>query len=67
MLERCTYRAEWSSEHHGYVGLCDQFPSLSWLTPTQPDVLPGIVSIVAEVVTDTPYCSGDSDLWDPEG
>ena len=25
-----TYRVKWSAEDNGYVGLCAEFPSLSW-------------------------------------
>ena len=35
MLEndRYTYRVTWSEEDEEYVGLCAEFPSLSWLAP----------------------------------
>ena len=54
MLEndRYTYRVTWSEEDGEYVGLCAEFPSLSWLA-TQPEVaLKGIRQVVAEVVMD---------------
>ena len=32
-----TFRAVWSPEDGEYVGLCDEFPSLSWLAPSPED------------------------------
>ena len=36
--DRYTYRITWSEEDMEYVGLCAEFPSLSWLaaTPRRP-------------------------------
>ncbi len=50
--DRYTYRVTWSDEDKEYVGLCAEFPSLSWLTDTQEEALQGIRSVVAEVVSD---------------
>ena len=33
--DRYTYRVTWSAEDQEHVGLCAEFPSLSWLAPTQ--------------------------------
>lgn len=54
MLEndRYTYRVTWSVEDEEYVGLCAEFPGLSWLAPSQEDALTGIRQVVAEVVAD---------------
>lgn len=35
MSEKFSYRIVWSEEDTEYVGLCDQFPSLSWLAQRQ--------------------------------
>ena len=32
--DRYTYRVTWSEEDNEYVGLCVEFPSLSWLAKT---------------------------------
>jgi predicted HicB family RNase H-like nuclease len=50
--DRYTYRVTWSSEDNEYVGLCAEFPSLSWLAGTQVEALQGIRRLVAEVVAD---------------
>ena len=50
--DRYTYRVTWSSEDNEYVGLCAEFPSLSWLAGSQVDALQGIRRLVAEVVAD---------------
>lgn len=47
-----TYRVTWSEEDNEYVGLCAEFPSLSWLAHTPEDALKGIRSVVADVVSD---------------
>ena len=47
-----TYRVTWSEEDSEYVGLCAEFPSLSWLASSQETALRGIRRVVAEVVTD---------------
>ena len=47
-----TYRITWSEEDKEYVGLCVEFPSLSWLADSQEAALQGINNLVAEVVSD---------------
>ncbi|OIO31143.1 MAG: toxin-antitoxin system HicB family antitoxin [Nitrospirae bacterium CG01_land_8_20_14_3_00_44_22] len=47
-----TYRVTWSVEDNEYVGLCAEFPSLSWLAKTPEDALKGIRKVVAEVIED---------------
>jgi predicted HicB family RNase H-like nuclease len=50
--DRYTYRVTWSEEDQEYVGLCAEFPSLSWLAATPEAALKGIRRIVADVVND---------------
>ena len=54
MLEndRYTYRVTWSEEDGEYVGVCAEFPSLSWLATEPEAALHGIRDIVAQVVAD---------------
>ena len=52
--DRYTYRVTWSEEDGEYVGLCVEFPSLSWLAGSQEEALQGIRNVVAEVVSDSP-------------
>jgi predicted HicB family RNase H-like nuclease len=47
-----TYRITWSAEDKEYVGLCAEFPSLSWLAKAPETALKGIRKVVAEVVED---------------
>lgn len=47
-----TYRVTWSKEDSEYVGLCAEFPSLSYLAEEQVDALNGIVQIVQSVIED---------------
>jgi predicted HicB family RNase H-like nuclease len=42
----------WSEEDSEYVGLCVEFPSLSWLEPSPEEALKGIRQVVARVVAD---------------
>lgn len=50
--DRYTYRVTWSEEDAEYVGLCAEFPSLSWLASAPEAALKGIRRTVAEVVQD---------------
>ena len=50
--DRYTYRVTWSEEDEEYVGLCAEFPSLSWLDGTPEAALNGIRQVVADVVAD---------------
>lgn len=50
--DRYTYRVTWSEEDGEFVGLCAEFPSLSWLASSQAKALSGIVAVVAEVLAD---------------
>ena len=47
-----TFRVTWSDEDHEYVGLCAEFPSLSWLAPSPDEAFSGIRAAVADVVAD---------------
>lgn len=52
VLDQYTYRVTWSDEDNQCVGLCAEFPSLSWLDATPEKALRGIRKVVAEVVAD---------------
>jgi predicted RNase H-like HicB family nuclease len=46
------YRLTWSKEDGEHVGLCDEFPSLSWLEKSPEAALAGIRKVVAESVAE---------------
>ncbi len=48
--DRYAYRVVWSEDDHEYLGLCAEFPSLSWLSATPEAALKGIRKVVAESV-----------------
>lgn len=50
--DRYTYRVSWSEEDTEYVGLCAEFPSLSYLASTPEKALRGIRKVVGDVVED---------------
>jgi len=50
--DRYTYRVTWSEDDNEYVGLCAEFPSLSWLARTPGAALKGIRKLVEDVVKD---------------
>ena len=50
--DKYTYRITWSEDDGEYVGLCVEFPSLSWLAETPENALSGIRKVVSEVVFD---------------
>jgi len=47
-----TYRVTWSQDDNEHVGLCAEFPSLSWLDKTPENALKGIRQLVSEVIVD---------------
>lgn len=47
-----TYRITWSEDDKEYVGLCAEFPSLSWLAETPESAFKGIRNLIGEVITD---------------
>ncbi|SOE59107.1 Predicted nuclease of the RNAse H fold, HicB family [Burkholderia sp. D7] len=50
--DRYTYRTTWSAEDGEHVGLCVEFPSLSWLSETPEEALAGIQQMVADCILD---------------
>jgi predicted HicB family RNase H-like nuclease len=52
IVDRYTYRVIWSEDDSEFVGLCAEFPSLSWLSAEREDALRGIVTLVRETVAD---------------
>lgn len=47
-----TYRVTWSGEDAEFVATCPEFPSLSWLAPSQIDALAGLENLMNEAITD---------------
>lgn len=52
VVDKYTYRVIWSEEDQEHVGLCAEFPSLSWLDPSQAGALRGIIDVVRHAVAD---------------
>jgi predicted HicB family RNase H-like nuclease len=52
MYDKYTYRVTWSDDDEEFVGLCIEFPSLSFLAKTQDAAFKGIRQLVATVVKD---------------
>ncbi len=50
--DKYTYRVTWSEDDAEYVGLCAEFPSLSWLAASPEGALKGIRKLVHEVIAD---------------
>ncbi len=50
--QKYTYRVIWSEEDGEFIGLCAEFPSLSWLADTQTEALSGIVDLVKGILAD---------------
>lgn len=51
-IDRYTYRITWSEADQQSVGLCLEFPSLSWLSRSPDAALKGIRKLVRECVDD---------------
>lgn len=47
-----SYRITWSAEDDEFVAACLEFPSLSWLAPTQVEAIQGLVAVVTDVLAD---------------
>ena len=58
-----TYRVTWSEGDGEHVGLCAEFPSLSWLAETPEATLKGIRKVVSDVVDD--MVSNDEQVPEP--
>jgi len=50
--DKYTYRVTWSEEDAEYVGLCAEFPGLSWLSRTPEAALKCIRRVVNQVIAD---------------
>jgi hypothetical protein len=51
-VNRYTYRVEWSPEHDEHIGVCLEFPSLSYYAPSMRETIAGIEEAVDEYVDD---------------
>ena len=51
-VDKFTYRVMWSEEDQEFVGLCAEFPSLSWLKPNPEAALKGMRMLVKATVRD---------------
>lgn len=52
IAKQYAYRVIWSEEDKEYVGLCAEFPSLSWLDASPTAALEGVIALVQEVLAD---------------
>lgn len=50
--DKYTYRVTWSEEDEEFVGLCAEFPSLSWLATSPEEALKGIRAVVRKCIKD---------------
>ena len=50
--DKYSYRVTWSEEDGEFVGLCAEFPGLSWLASGLEEALNGIRSVVKHCVKD---------------
>lgn len=46
------YSVIWSTEDNAHIGLCSEFPSLSWVAQTPEAALKGIKRVVRNVILD---------------
>ncbi len=51
-IDHYAYRVIWSEDDNQHVGLCAEFPSLSYLASTPEKAIQGILKVVADVVKD---------------
>ena len=50
--DKYTYRVTWSEEDGEFVGLCTEFPKLSWLAMGPEEALKGIRLVVKDCIED---------------
>ena len=50
--DKYTFRVLWSDEDNEFIGLCAEFPSLSWIAPSREASLAGIVKTTQQAVQD---------------
>ena len=62
-INHYTYRVTWSSDDNEHLGLCAEFPSLFWLTPSPEKALSGIRKVVADVVEEMTASGESVPLW----
>lgn len=51
-VDKYTYRVMWSEEDGEFIGLCAEFPGLSWLDQDPEATLKGIRAVVSECISD---------------
>jgi predicted HicB family RNase H-like nuclease len=51
-IDHYTYRIIWSEDDKQHVGLCAEFPSLSYLASSPEKAIRGILNVVADVIKD---------------
>lgn len=51
-MSHYTYRVAWSVEDDEFVATVAEFPSLSWLAPSQVEALQGLEAVLTDVVLD---------------
>lgn len=51
-MDKYTYKVTYSQDDKEYVGLCAEFPSLSYLEPNQTKAFTGIQELVEGIVKD---------------
>ena len=52
MVNHYTYKIRWSASDKEFVGLCIEFPSISWLAEDEISALKGIKKLVEDIVND---------------
>ena len=52
LIDKYTYRVTWSEEDEEFVGLCVEFPGLSWLASSSAAALKGIRSVIKDCIED---------------
>lgn len=50
--DQYVFQVKWSEGDGEFVGLCAEFPSLSWLDDTPEEALEGIRNLVSDVLVD---------------
>jgi len=59
-FNRCNFRVVWSDYDKEYIGICDEFPSASWISKTAEGAMVGIRDVISDIIGEdnTVHCEG---------
>lgn len=50
--KKYNYHVFWSNEDRAFVGVCEEFPSLSWITEDEDETFKGIKNLIENYIVE---------------